>query len=111
MSLDGIRPRDQSRWLDVLDDERGTLRLEFWRGYAFVHTTFRKRIAAMRFGRRMFPHLKRWLKAVGHEFVYVYIPEGDEMLHRFQKYFGFVDVHKDGQPLRVNGHIFMAQRC
>lgn len=104
MSLDGIRPRDQSRWLDVLDDERGTLKIEFFRGLPFLHSTFRRPLEAMRAARAYFPQIRRWLKRMGHYEVFACIPEGDAKLERFERAFGFVEYK------RMNGHIIMFQR-
>ena len=104
MSLDGIRPPDQSRWLEVIDDERGTLKIEFFRGLAFVHTTFRRPVQAMRAARAYFPQVRRWLKRMGHYEVFVCIPEGDAMLERFERSFGFAEYK------RLRGHIIMFQR-
>ena len=95
---------NKGRWLTVIDDERGSLQLEFWEGLVFLHASFKRKVSAMRAARELFPQLKRWLAEVGHEFSYVYIPVGDEKLHRFEKLFGFRDM------CVLNGHIFMAQR-
>jgi hypothetical protein len=99
---DGL-PR--SRWLTVIDDERGTLKIEFYRGLAFLHASFRRRFDAMRAARRYFPQIKEWLRRMGHFFVYVAIPDDDEALLRFEKHFGFQEIR------HLNGHIILAQRC
>ena len=103
--MDEIYPRAESRWLDVIDDERGTLRIQFYRGLAFLHSTFRRRIEGMRTARAYLPQIKAWLKRMGHDDVYVCIPEGDCMLYRFECLFGFREYK------RINGHIIMFQRC
>lgn len=103
--MDEIRPRaDSSRWLNVIDDERGTLQIEFWRGLAFLHAKFRRRLVAMRAAREYFPQIKAWLARMGHYEVFVAIPEGDPMLYRFECLFGFREYK------RMNGHIIMFQR-
>ncbi len=103
--VDGKEPgAHNSRWLDVIDDRRGTLRIEFFNGYAFLHATFRKPVAAMRAARAYFPQIIQWLKSVGHDEVFVLIPEGDDLLYRFEQRFGFVEC------ARREGHILMGQR-
>lgn len=94
-----------SRWLNVIDDARGAFQIEFFRGLAFLHLIFRKPLEGMRAARDYFPQIKAWLKRMGHEDVYVCIPEGDEKLLRFEQHFGFVEYK------RINGHIIMFQRC
>lgn len=103
--MDEILPQDHDRWLKVLDDERGTLQIQFFRGLAFLHSTFRRRIEGMRTARAYFPQIKAWLKRMGHDDVYVCIPEGEPMLYKFERAFGFVEY------TRRNGHIIMMQRC
>lgn len=93
-----------SRWLPVFDDERWTVQIEFFRGLPFLHTTFRKPVAAMRAARDVFPQLKAWLKRMGHYEVFCCIPEGDAMLERFERSFGFREYK------RVDGHIIMLQK-
>jgi hypothetical protein len=93
------------RFLTVVDDERATFRIEFFRGLAFLHLTVKLPVKAMRDAKRIFPQIKAWLKSVGHEVVYVLIPEGDEKLYRFEQFFGFREVK------RRRGHILMIQRC
>jgi hypothetical protein len=88
----------------VIDDERGTLKIEFCYGHAFLHSTFRRPLQAMRAARAYFPKIKAWLKSMGHDEVFVFIPEGDAMLERFERSFGFVELK------RVKGHIIMMQR-
>ena len=105
MSMDGICPRAHSRWLNVLNDERGTLQIQFYLGLAFLHSTFRRRIDGMRAARAYFPQIKAWLKRMGHDDVYVCIPEGDALLYKFERAFGFREIK------RVNGSIIMMQRC
>lgn len=81
-----------SRWLTVIDDERGTLKIEFWEGLAFLHSEFRRKVSAMRAAREIFPQLKAWLKSMGHDFCYVIIDPADKMRHRFECHFGFRDL-------------------
>lgn len=103
--MDEISPWGDSRWLSVIDDERGTLRIQFYRGLAFLHSTFRRPVEAMRAARANFPHIKAWLKRMGHDDVYVCIRDDDLMLLRFEQRFGFREYR------RVNRHIIMFQRC
>jgi hypothetical protein len=103
--MDGNRPQEETRWLKVIDDERGTLQIQFFRGLPFLHSTFRRRIEAMRAARDYFPQIKAWLKSMGHYEVLVCIPEGDDLLYKFEKRFGFREYK------RRNGHIIMLQRC
>ncbi len=95
----------KSEWYTVVDDERGTLKFEFFRGLAFLHLVFRLPLAGMRAARDLFPEVKRILRAVGYERVHVIIPEGDERLYRFECAFGFSEVR------RYKGQIIMAQDC
>ena len=104
VSLDGFCPPDQSRVLEVIDDERLNVKIEFFCGLAFLHTTFRRRVESMRAARAYFPHIKAWLKRMGHYAVFVCIPEGDAMLERFERLFGF------SECMRAKGHIIMYQR-
>lgn len=94
-----------SRWLCVIDDERGTLKIEFWEGLAFIHSEFRRRVAAMRAARELFPQLKRWLKGMGHDHCYVVIDPADRVRHRFERKFGFRDM------CMYVGFLVMAQEC
>lgn len=94
-----------SRMLHVFDDERGALSIEFYKGMAFLHATFLKPVAAMRFARSIFQDLKTWLKSMGHDMVYAVIPEGDEKLYRFERRFGFVELD------RKRGIVLMGQEC
>lgn len=99
----------KSRWLTVVDDERGTLKVEFWEGLAFIHATFRRRVAAMRAAREMFPQLLNWLKRMGHDHCYVAIDPKDEKLARFERLFGFRDDPR-GMCL-FGGSRIMAREC
>lgn len=101
--MDGNCPSSQSRWLSVIDDERGTLQIQFFRGLPFLHSTFRRPVTAMRTARAYFPQIKAWLARMGHDDVFVCIPDNDPMLYRFERSFGFRDYK------RVNGHIIMFQ--
>ena len=91
--------------LTVVDDERGTLKIEFWEGLAFLHSSFRKPIAAMRHARAIFPQVLAWLKRMGHEHCYVAIDPADSKLHRFERGFGFADM------CMFNGFLIMAREC
>lgn len=103
---DAISPGAQpSRWLTVVDDERGHMKIEFNGGMAFLHLALKQVMQGMRDTKRLFPDLKAWLRSMGHEFVFVIIPTGDEKLYRFEQMFGFKEVR------RTSGHILMAQRC
>ena len=85
----------------VLDDDRGTVVFEFWRGLVALHVRFKKRIAGMRMARTMFHPVLGILRSLGYKSVYVLIPEGDDKLYRFEQHFGFNEVK------RVNRHILM----
>lgn len=93
----------KSRWLTAVDDERGTLKIEFNAGMAFLHLSFRQVLQGMRDVKRLLPELKAWLRSMGHDRVFVIIPEGDEKLYRFERLFGFSEVR------RASGQILMAQ--
>lgn len=93
----------KSEWETLVDDELGTLRLEFNRGMVFLHVTLRKPMAAMRAIRDRFPTLKEMLRNMGYKQVHVIIPEGDEKLYRFETMFGFRELR------RARGHILMRQ--
>lgn len=93
------------RWLTAVDDERGTFKIEFYRGIAFLHLTLRLPMEGMRAARELFPQIKTWLKRMGHDGVCVNIPEGDAKLYRFERSFGFKEAG------RINGRIIMWQEC
>lgn len=98
-----------SRWLTVVDNENMLARVEFWEGLAFIHTEFRRRVAAMREAKKLFPQLRHWLKRMGHDHCYVAIDPGDEMLVRFERLFGFRD---DPRGVCVfGGARIMAREC
>lgn len=94
-----------SRWLTVVDDERGTLKIEFYRGQPFLHTTFKQPMAAMRVARDYLRAVRAWLKRMGHYEVFAAVKEGNAQLYRFAERFGFVEYK------RVNGYILVFQRC
>jgi hypothetical protein len=89
----------------MIDDERGTLRLEFNRRMAFLHLMVRKPMAALRGWRDVFYSVKAILRAIGYSAVNVIIPEGDAKLYRFEIAFGFREIRRAG------GHILMSQEC
>ena len=89
----------------VIEDERGTLRLEFYRRMAFVHLTFNLPLEGMRAAKHMWPELKALLSRMGYAAVHVIIPDDDERLYRFERHFGFEEIKRDG------GAILMAQEC
>lgn len=93
------------RWLTAVDDERGTLKIEFYRGLAFLHLTFRLPLEGVRSVRKLFPQLKAWLKSMGHFQVLAIIPDGDAKRCRFLQAFGFKEAG------RINGRIIMWQDC
>lgn len=105
--LDGKKPpRHAPRWLTVFDDERGTLKLEFYRGIVSVHSEFRKPIAAMRAAKAVFPDLKAWLRSLGHRHLYTAIPDdANETLLRFERSFGF------SERKRMKGWLILSQEC
>lgn len=82
----------QAEFHTLIEDERGTLRLEFNHGRVFVHTVFIKPVAAMRKAKEVWPEVKRIVRNLGYRFVHVLIPVGDAMLERFEKSFGFAEV-------------------
>lgn len=92
-----------SEWYTVVDDRRGTLKLEFFRRMAFIHLVFRLPMDGMRAARALFPEVKAMLRNLGYRFVHVIIPEGDQKLYRFEEKFGFREVKRHG------GFILMAQ--
>lgn len=94
-----------SRFLTVTDNEALTIRIEFWEGLAFMHASFRRKVAGMRKARELFPQIKRWLREVGHEHCYVLIDPSDGKLHRFERHFGFRDL------CLWMGFLVMAQEC
>lgn len=94
-----------SRFLTVVDDERWRFEVEFWQGLAFIHATFRRKVAAMRAARELFPQLKRWLRRMGHDHCYVLVGQDDRKLYRFVRRFGFCDL------CFFLGRRVMAQAC
>lgn len=94
-----------SRYLTVIDDERATLKLEFHLGLAFVHLVLKRPMQGMRDAKVIFPQIKSWLKRMGHDVVYVIIPQGDDKLYRFGTLFGF------REKQRRRGQILMIQEC
>lgn len=91
------------RFLTVRDDDSMLGRIEFFRGRAYLHLQIRNRFQGFKAAKRIFPEVVAWLKRMGHRYVYVCIPDNDEMLYRFERSFGFED------EKRV-GFIFMKQR-
>lgn len=89
--------------MTVCDDARGSVKLEFYRGCAFLHLTLLLPMEGMRAVKAQFVQVKAWLKSMGHACVFVNIPEADEKLYRFERHMGFEPVR------RVNGHIIMRQ--
>ena len=94
-----------SEWKTLVDDERGVLKVEFNSGMVFLHVKFRQVMAGMRSAKAMFPTVKEMLRGMGYKRIHVIIPEGDDALYRFERYFGFRDVR------RIGGHILMEQEC
>lgn len=92
-----------TEWHTYWDDDIVRVRLEFFKRQAHLHVDLRKPIAGMKLLREKFPELKAMLRNIGHRFVYVLIPEGDEKLYKFEKLFGFEE-RRRGQ-----GHILMRQ--
>lgn len=92
-----------TEWYTYWDDDVVRVRIEFFGRQAHLHVDLRKPIAGMKLIREKFPDMKAMLKAIGHRFVYVLIPEGDDKLYRFEKLFGFEERH------RKRGFILMRQ--
>lgn len=93
------------RFLTAIDDDRGTFKIEFFMGRAFLHAQFKQKLSAMRAAHEVLLQVKSWLKAMGHKKVFVRIHEGDSMTHRFERMFGFREISvKDGVVL-------MGQEC
>lgn len=90
---------DASRFLNVKDDDVARARIEFYHGAALIHIEFRKRAKAMRYARWALPQVKAWLKAMGHNMVYVLIPAGNERLLRFARLFGFRLIDRDARSI------------
>lgn len=97
--------KHKSRWLTVCDDARGSVKLEFYRGCAFLHLVLRLPMQGLRDVKASFPALRSWLKRMGHNCVYVLIDQGNDKLYRFQRLLGFSDVW------RRKGQILMRQEC
>jgi hypothetical protein len=93
----------KSEWYTVVDDERGTLKLEFFRGMAFLHLDFRLPLAGMRAAKELFPDVKRILARLDYRRMYVIIPEGNDKLYKFEQHFGF------SEEKRAGGQILMGQ--
>lgn len=90
----------KSRWETLIDDERGTLKIEFNSGMAFLHVAFKQVMEGMRAAKALFPGVLEMLRGMGYGSVHVIIPEGNDALHRFEEHFGFSDVrHHGGQIL------------
>ncbi len=95
----------RSEWHTFVEDERGTVRLEFNRRMVFLHLILRKPMEGLRAVRALFPDLKGILRALGYQKVNVIIPEGDEKLYRFERMMGFAETRRHG------GQILMSQGC
>ena len=93
----------KSTWATVVDNELGTLKLEFNSGMAFLHLIFRKPMDGLRVARERFPDVKVILRMLGYRRVHVAIPEGDYALYRFETSFGFRECRRAG------GNILMHQ--
>ena len=89
----------------MVDDKRGTLRLEFYRRMVFLHLILRKPMEGLRAVRAQFPALKAILRNLGYKKVNVIIKDNDEKLYRFERFLGFRDVR------RLGGDILMEQEC
>lgn len=93
-----------SDWVVYADDEMLTVRLEFFMGAVFLHAVIKgRRIEAVRRFRSGFADLKAYLRVLGYKAIHVIIPEGDAMLYRFERLFGFVECAREG------GNILMRQ--
>ena len=105
------------RWLTAIDDERMTLKFEFYKGMAFVHSSFKETLAGMRAAREIYPQVKAWLKRMGHDWVYVIIPRGDEKRYRCVRSFGFSEVEPTVAPRELSrgliskNQILLGQEC
>lgn len=94
-----------ARFLTLRDDELWVVMLEFNVGMAFLHLELRRKVKGFREAKRLFPQLRAWLRRMGHESVFVIIPEGDRKLYRFERHFGFFEIDRSG------GKILMGQDC
>ena len=94
----------KSEWWTIWDDALATVKIEFNNHMAFLHLVIHTNaVQAMRYIREGFPTVKKTLRELGHDKVYVIIPEGDNKLYRFERFFGFEEVRRAG------GNILMAQ--
>lgn len=73
-------------WYEFVNDDRLTMKVEFWRRAAFVHCTIHKPVSGTRAVRVVFPPMCDMLRAIGHKVVYALV-EG-ERRERFCKMFG-----------------------
>lgn len=92
-----------TEWYTYWSDDKLTVRIEFWKRQAHLHVELKKPLAGMKLMRAKFAELKAMLRAIGHRFVYVLIPDNDAKLYRFEELFGFEE-RRRGQ-----GHILMRQ--
>lgn len=93
----------KSEWETLVDDERGTLKLEFNSRMVFLHLTLRQALAGMRAAKALFPDVLEIIRALGYRRVHVIIPEGNDALHRFEEFFGFSDLR------HIRKHILMCR--
>ena len=93
----------RSEWETLVDDERGTLRLEFNRKMAFIHVRFRKAMEGMRAAKELLPSVLSILRGMGYKRAHVIIPDGNDALYRFETSFGFRECRRAG------GNILMHQ--
>lgn len=89
--------------LTVIDDEHGTFRIEFCYGKAFVHSTIRKPLAAMRVSKMVLAHAKRILLNMGYQKMHVLVNETNVLLCKFAMSMGFRETHRGG------GYVIMEQ--
>lgn len=97
----------RSEWYTMVDDERGTLKLEFNRRAVFLHLSLWKPMDGLRAVRAYFPYLKAVLRNLGYRFVHVIIPEGDDKLRRFETWLGFTELVR----VPAKRQIVMRQEC
>lgn len=95
----------KSVWETVIDDCRGTFRIEYLCGRVpFLHLELRQwGPSILRAIRAELAKLKAELRTRGIRFMFVMIPEGDEKLLKFERLCGFAECK------RSHGHVLLKQ--
>lgn len=102
MTLSQAKTKVRSRWLTAIDSEQMIVKIEFFKGYAFLHCTLRQRAKGLRAARQALPLVKGWLRRMGHRCVYACVPPEQVS---YAEHFGFKRMGK------FNGSIFLIQEC